>query len=188
MTLVEKSLEQMLQEIQFQTIWREDVIVLGKFPECPRPSAKSAHNLSAPLVDFLWKHYDGDTEIADHISQLEGRKNGRSLISFALENAILWGNRNNPDLPVAVKVYDGHCGVVVQIKDSGKGFDYREKTGIVKGLRSEKLLGQHGVPDKNGRKYYRRKGGGFSTYEWHPSEVAFEGKGNVLNILYKFST
>jgi hypothetical protein len=50
------------------------------------------------------------------------------LISEALSNAYCHGNRRNPDRPIWVRVYDGPFGLMVEIEDSGRGFDHERHT------------------------------------------------------------
>jgi anti-sigma regulatory factor (Ser/Thr protein kinase) len=47
----------------------------------------------------------------------------KGLLCEALSNAFAHGNRKDPHLPIGVTIHQGTRGVVVRIKDSGKGFD-----------------------------------------------------------------
>jgi hypothetical protein len=184
MVLVNKNLEGMLKEIDFQAISRDDTIIPMTFQGCPKQ--EEIPELSDVLCDFVRQIYHGDEELASYVTERTGKQWGARLIAVAIENAVLWGNHNNPHLPVTIKAYEGRHGLIVQVQDSGKGFDYATKIDIVKSLKDEKRLDKHGVPDKKERKYYTRKGGGFSTYEGVSAQVSFEATGNTINIMYLF--
>ena len=42
----------------------------------------------------------------------------------AVKNAIIFGNNNDREKPVAVSAYTADNSLVISVKDSGKGFDY----------------------------------------------------------------
>ena len=45
------------------------------------------------------------------------------IISEALSNAYCHGHKRDPSLPITVKVYQGEHGIMLQIKDTGDGFN-----------------------------------------------------------------
>ncbi len=87
-------------------------------------------------------------------------------ISLALENAFLRGNKADSKLEVVVRVYEGLAGKVVQIIDSGDGFDYHD---VVRRVYAEE-------------DYAQGRGKGLRTISWSPVIAGYEGKGNVLNM------
>jgi len=92
-------------------------------------------------------------------------------ISLALENAFLRGNKADPNQPVIVRVYEGLDGRVIQIIDSGEGFDYK---GLIKQW-------------KAGGKYAIGSGKGWRQLQAAQVLAGYEGSGNIINIvvLYK---
>ncbi len=89
-----------------------------------------------------------------------------NAVAFALENAFLRGNKANPKLEVIVRVYEGLAGKVVQIIDSGDGFDYHN---IVRRVYADE-------------EYASGRGMGLRALSSSPVIGGYEGKGNILNI------
>ncbi len=89
-----------------------------------------------------------------------------NAVALALENAFLRGNKADPKLEVVVRVYEGLAGKVVQIIDSGAGFDYHD---IVRRVYAEK-------------EYASGRGMGLRTLSKSPVIGGYEDKGNILNI------
>jgi len=46
------------------------------------------------------------------------------VMDEALANAIIHGNRKNPDLKVHIRIYISSNRIIIQIEDKGEGFDY----------------------------------------------------------------
>lgn len=81
----------------------------------------------------------------------------------AIGNAMRHG-----DFPVKVKVLVSKNDVLVNIKDSGKGFDY------------EKTISKY----NNGEKYYHNHGKGTKILAKSDAKVWFKDHGKEINILY----
>ncbi len=45
------------------------------------------------------------------------------IVSEALSNAYCHGHKRNPTLPITIQVYQGKHGIMLQIKDTGNGFN-----------------------------------------------------------------
>lgn len=45
------------------------------------------------------------------------------MVSEALSNAYCHGHKRDPSLPITIKVYQGEHGIMLQIKDTGNGFN-----------------------------------------------------------------
>ena len=114
-------------------------------------------------------------------------------ISLSLENAFYHGNRNDPTLPVIVKEFQGTRGIIVQIQDSGKGFDVnrvvRKYVELKKAIEVakkekdyEKLRGLDRPTEE--LRYFTRWGRGFSALVTSPFTILFENNGSMVNILY----
>ena len=75
----------------------------------------------------------------------------------------------NIEKPVGlIKCFKGINGTVIQIEDSGEGFDFKET--------------QRGF--ENEEKYYQNGGKGWKRFNRLDVLVSFEGKGNIINLLY----
>jgi anti-sigma regulatory factor (Ser/Thr protein kinase) len=93
------------------------------------------------------------------------------MVAYALENAFLHGNGNDPRLAVAATYFVGRDGLVARIEDEGSGFDFRT---------TQQNFEQ-------GKVYMHRHGNGFRKYNQPDAEVSFEGAGNIVNIMSLFS-
>ncbi|MBU0457228.1 MAG: hypothetical protein ABH824_02855 [Nanoarchaeota archaeon] len=116
---------------------------------------------SPELNDFIFKRL-----------KISARKNTQiwDAISLGLENAFWRGNKNNPQLEVIVRIFLGKNGKIIQIKDSGNGFDYVKKI---------KLL-------KSGGNYASGLGRGLKALNKVDSiSAGYQGKGNILNIVVR---
>lgn len=82
-------------------------------------------------------------------------------------NAFMHGNKWDKNLPISLQIYAGDFGLVSQIIDSGKGFDYKK---LVKDIQ------------------FNNKGSGFRKFREKDScVVSWEGKGNITNLMMKVS-
>lgn len=123
------------------------------------------------FIDWWYKTFNEDT--------------GRNLICFALENAFVNGNKNNPELPVIVRWYAGQEGMVISIKDAGKGFDYERITAKVERIRRrDATFDDHKEKLTCKDKYFLKGGGGFALYVTHPAELSFADKGATIHLCY----
>lgn len=101
-------------------IIRDDIITPSQFPECMDSTYRRGY-------DWLYRY---EREIAAFLArwlkpyryELIGEK---GLLCEALSNAFSHGHGKDPQCPIALKVYLGEHGLLVQIVDSGPGFDVR---------------------------------------------------------------
>ncbi|MBI2581582.1 ATP-binding protein [Candidatus Woesearchaeota archaeon] len=91
------------------------------------------------------------------------------IILEVLSNAVERGNGGVLGLPIWVEIYEGNKGYVLRVKDSGKGFDFKE---VIRTM-------------KEGKRYFKNEGNGFRLYDQSAHEVFFEGQGNIVNILIR---
>ena len=95
----------------------EERIVPQAFPECPNSRYQ-------PEYDWLFQY---ERRIAKFLEpwlrrfryELIGEK---GILCEALSNAFYHGHGKDPEKPIFVRVLVGDHGLVVEIKDSGKGF------------------------------------------------------------------
>ncbi|MFA5888295.1 MAG: hypothetical protein WC852_06320 [Candidatus Nanoarchaeia archaeon] len=204
MAFVNKNLEDMLREIEVRTTLRCDTIIPAMDPKCPKEWAPPAEYDSYPTqseVDtcdkdettlFIINNYSYSQDLFDLIQKRRREKahiyhqnNKVNPLSLALENAFYHGNQNNPDLPVWLMAFEGDKGVVVSIKDSGNGFDFKktiEKAKAVIDINRLKISClQHLSPEET---YCKRWGTGFWAFTIYPVEVSFEERGARANLLF----
>jgi hypothetical protein len=154
MTIVKKSFEKMLEEIDFKSWVRYDIISPSSHPELFR---------KVELFDESLK-VRSKFRIPNEKYQRSIRTERR--IDYELLNEIFYncfGHGNNEEYwqPVSIKVFEGTKGCVMRIRDSGVGFDY------------EKALQQE---------YRPGRGCGVYHYQKNYYEISFEGNGSILNV------
>jgi hypothetical protein len=158
MTVVKKTLDRMLVETRWYKFCKNDLIIPKKI--------KSAHK-------NIWKRVLEDlgykTFLLEELGSITKNKTTSFVIGWAIENAILRGNKNNPEAPVLVNYYLGDYGIVAKVEDFGDGFDYNET--------QRRFL--------SGEGYALNNGAGFIGYNYDDVEVSFSGKGNIVNIMHK---
>ncbi|MFH1637415.1 MAG: hypothetical protein ABIB71_03250 [Candidatus Woesearchaeota archaeon] len=205
MVLKNVSLENMLKRIKFQEAIAYDYIVPATYPGCPKltewlpppnyeilPEEKDLLKNSDIWKQFLKDKYrttlDGIIGILNKKGVFGIKDHTPGLMCLALENALCHGNQNNPELPVTLKAFKGKKGMVVRIRDSGIGFDYKSKIKSVKNLANKAyyLEDMHKRVGKND-KYFSRLGTGLWFFQLNPAIVSFENNGTTVNIMYKFS-
>jgi hypothetical protein len=155
MTFLDKSLENMMNEIEF-TKW-------------------IYFDYHAP--EKYWSVVDGTyltrwaKEILEIVpSQIYEKENKddetEMFIALALENSLLRGHKNDLSQPISVKVFEGEKGYVVRIRDGGKGFPFKQY-----------------IKEKN--QHIEGNGQGLSTGRIIEHEVSYEGDGSIVNIMIK---
>lgn len=91
----------------------------------------------------------------------------KTPVEEALFNALLWGNRADPTLPVHVQVFEGRDGRILRVTDAGDGFDYRTKI--------RQLLA--------GEQYWQNHGNGLRNLHQNPFiHVGYNTVGNATSI------
>lgn len=98
MTVVTKSLDEMLTEIEFQRPARYDILV----PEKLGHVGSFGRYLTGPVSGLSM----------------------RCAICTAIENAYFRGNKSENYLSITLKLFEGRKGIVYRIRDSGEGFDF----------------------------------------------------------------
>lgn len=102
-------------------IIRQDEVVPKDFPDCP-------NSLYQPEYDWLFQY---ERQIAAFLEkwlrpyryELIGEK---GIICEALSNAFSHGHRKDPFKVICVSIWQGDKGLLIEIKDSGEGFNIRE--------------------------------------------------------------
>ena len=177
MTIVDKPLEEMLTEIGNPSKIKSDRVVPWEY----YPEGKFENS---EVKDFQWS-FDYQAQLVDFLEEngvclnLHSDPRQNPVIK-ALENAYnhTLNDEGNSDLklPIDVEIYKGEEGVIFTITDSGKGFDFAEV--------AEKM--------KKQEKYFQNAGHGFLVYDFckgiYTDGLHYEvsGKGNRINIMYKF--
>ncbi|MCK4508248.1 MAG: ATP-binding protein [Desulfuromonadales bacterium] len=91
----------------------------------PKTCPRASHCPYLPEYDWLFLFERKlarflDPWMKEHRPELIGSS---GIVSEALSNAYCHGHKRDPSLPISVKVYQGEHGVMVQITDTGKGFN-----------------------------------------------------------------
>lgn len=201
MAFVDKTLEEMLREIQVRHTLRYDIIISSRDPKCPKewappanyeyvPTPMDVRNEKDATTVYITNYLGFDTELFETIRARRGEIERICSaphihpIGYTLENAFYHGNQNNPDLPVYFMAFEGDKGIVVSIKDSGEGFDYNKTIEKAKAC-FKKFNGVRKTfsYDKDER-YFKRWGTCFWTYMAYPMDVSFEDNGTRVNLLF----
>lgn len=96
----------------------------------------------------------------------------RGVLSEALSNAYCHGHRKDPALPIAIRIYLGKAGLVIQMTDRGKGFNIRR---VMRNYQKAKG-------------YFHQAGNGFKLMATSRVFGVFYNRlGNEFNCLYLFS-
>lgn len=175
MVFVDKSLDQMLDEVKFEKFGAYWFIT----PEDRREiDVDSNCIVTESFGEELHKHINDPASIY--------------TIFCAIENAYMRGNKYNNDpnegsrtngyLPLTVKTFVGKRGMVVRIRDSGNGFSFKSK---IKALRKE-ATGKDTFFDGSEHCVYETTGeGGDGMKEMDQGwpQCTYEGDGSVVNIM-----
>jgi hypothetical protein len=188
-TFVEKTLDEMLEEIEFIDFGIYDIII---------PQSRTHVDIDSPLAitnkyrEDLIEHTHQyipnlivrdvnktkkEDPISVHIPEadLTYFAVGKMLVglTFAMENAYTRGNNypryeertNEGYLPFTVKSFCGNKGIVFRVRDSGEGFDYEGAIAM--------------IPQRNDRLH------GMKLLKEAIAEISYEGEGNIVNIMIK---
>lgn len=206
MVIVETSIDDLLEKIDFQRMLWYDLLTPSSFEDCPSekcwippfefeniPSDKSdLPNYSDLWSQFMLNKYNNRLdEIIDRINQKrniwhKNKKTGGAIIAFALENAFYHGNQNNPNLLVSLKYLEGKKGAVIRIRDSGNGFDYSkvlERRNAIK-TNNLSLCSPEKIPTN--KRYFKRRGRGFNLFSFQKEKISFDKEGTCINLCYDY--
>ncbi|MFH1173534.1 MAG: hypothetical protein V1725_00180 [archaeon] len=190
------TLNNMLDNVEESRLVHFDWILPAAIVGCPSRSVwKPPQRYDFPPADYepyidLWaqfviEHYAGLDELMTCIRETVGGKHGSYILSMALENAFYHGNQNDPTLPVTIKAFQGIRGVVVRIRDSGVGFDFKKAVEQLKQIEHQNIplyLHPEQVPEN--MRFFSRKGRGFYAFMYSSPIISFEANGSAVNMLY----
>ncbi len=141
-----------------------DIVIPNEFPPDPNSTYRSGYHWLYRYERDLMRRLD--PWLRSYRFELIG-ENG--LLAEALSNAFYHGHRKDPDLPIEVNIFEGAKGVVVQIRDSGKGFD-------VKDTHNHYLMGKN---------YFHAAGNGFRIMvDSKRYGIFFDAFGTTFHLLY----
>lgn len=144
----------------------KDRIVPAQFPAAPdspyRPGYDWLYIYERRLASFL------ERWLKPYRYELIG-ENG--ILCEALSNAFFHGHDKDPEKPIVVRVILGDRGIIVQVKDTGPGFDVR------------KVYEQY----KSQEKYYSKAGNGMRLMAGSSSfGVLHDSTGTVFFLVHVF--
>jgi len=153
MVIVDKSLDDMLEEIEFLGAPIQHIML---FESSDTHCKEGRFAKLGSQQDVLSVHLQGYINYFLFYIAVEE----------ALSNAYFYGNQGDNSLQILLTYYSGVSGGVVRIEDQGEGFNFEEVQARF----------------KRGKRYFSNKGGGFRYYNNNYVDVAFEEPGNVVNI------
>ncbi len=164
--LINMSLEQGLTRIDSHGSLHDEVLVPAQCPASPN---------SPYRAEYEWL-FGVERALARTLSPwLEGFRyeliGSKGLLCEALSNAFAHGNRKDPKRPIAITIYEGNKGLIVRIKDSGRGFNI------------------DGVIDEysRGKSYYHTAGNGLRLMiSSTVFNVFYTDNGTAFHLLYTF--
>jgi len=197
MVFVNKSLEQMMEEIKFNRIIFFDFWSPMEHKERWHFSAIE-YEFGIDLVTNVQTKYVNQN-LEEHIPETQNSINYSNkwnqlftMVGLALENALTRGHEmfyalskkesddlikglselpskcfTNIDLPISIKIFSGEEGYIVRVRDSGKGFSYQECI----------------QKKRNGEHYGKTFGTGLRVMDEPGIEISYEGTGSVINIM-----
>jgi hypothetical protein len=139
----------------------------------PKDFPKAENSNYLPEYDWLYTFGRTFGRVLDkwvrkHRFELIG---ARGLISEALSNAYCHAHKRDTTKPIFVKIFEGPDGILLNIVDSGKGFDYRAVVG--------KIL--------KGKKHFNIAGNGLKrAFESERFGIFYNDQGNAFNLIYLF--
>ena len=144
----------------------KECIVPAEFPHLPDspylPGYDWLYNYERRIAAFLEKW------LKAHRYELIGEK---GILCEALSNAYCHGHEKDPHKPIWVRVILGERGLIVQIKDSGPGFDVQ---GTYMRYHTKK-------------RYYSTAGNGLRLMEQSPNfGILHDATGSVFILVYLF--
>lgn len=165
MVLKNKPLEKMLEEIQYDGNCTYDIIIPKKNGRVYSKKFYGGRGYVGAPKELM----DGILEIIeDFMGEDDHVKNWSAPIEI-IENAFVRGNNYQADMAVSFKVFEGEEGLVLRIRDSGKGFDYKKK------------INQF----HNGEEYWQNLGWGLKDANRSSHVFSYEGNGSIVNIMMK---
>lgn len=172
MTLINKSFEQMLEEIDFEKFIRHDNVCPEKNPEKFR-RGQDVNDSFMPHTEYIEEIKKQMKDIIEPNKVYYPSEYPPGVLTKVIEETMLNMYERANDctdwLNMSVKLAQGSKGYVLRFRDSGKGFNFKEK---VKRM-------------KKGKKYSQRKGCGLKILNNGIIESSFEGNGNIVNIMIK---
>lgn len=143
-----------------------DTVVPAEFPACPdsyyRPGYDWLFRYERQIAAFLQRW------LQHHRYELIGEK---GILCEALSNAFCHGHGKDPHQPIYVRVVEGDQGLIVQIQDSGPGFDV------------EKIFSSY----RNGKSYYITAGNGIRLMaQSQHFGIYYNARGNTFHLLHLF--
>jgi len=160
MVIVNKTIREILEEVGRCKVLRRDIISPGNNPEIFLTGWVEEGLFGGPSHDYR-DTVLGNLELGD-----DDRKGLQMVFAECVTNGVEWGNNRNPDYGVRVSVLEGKSDYLIEIEDSGKGFDYSERIAQM----------------RTGGGYANRGGSGLASLELEDVEATFCGTGNILVI------
>ncbi|BCS96363.1 hypothetical protein DSLASN_19950 [Desulfoluna limicola] len=164
--LIHISFEQGLSRIDNQGILHEEILVPAQCPASPNSPYRAEYEWLFGVERSLARTLSPWLERYRY--ELIGSK---GLLCEALSNAFAHGNRKDPKQPIGITIHEGKKGVMVRIKDNGKGFDIE---GVIDEYRQ-------------GKSYYHTAGNGLRLMiSSTVFNVFYTDNGTAFHLLYTF--
>lgn len=164
--LLNLDVSQAIDFIESPELIREDQVIPGHFRPCPESPYGAGfdwlYRYELKISAFLKPWFKS------HPSDLMGEK---GLLHEAMSNAFCHAHHRNPLLPITVRVLLGEQGLIIRVKDCGKGFNV------------QKVYNHY----RKKRRYLTAVGNGVRLMAASPTYGAFYNqKGTEFHLLYPF--
>lgn len=162
MVFVKKSLDSMLEEIEFSCFKRFDYIIPDEKLSWFICTKKYLDIQNLDYVKSLMEDLLGEDE--------KYSRKDRDAICAAIENALTRGNNKQIYLPISIKIFSGKSGGILRLRDCGPGFNFKRKINQMK----SRIC-----------RYFKGYGHGLKSLDKSNYEVSYEGNGNIINMMFK---
>ena len=127
MVLVEKSLDEMMEEIRFTELAYFDLWSPDEKPERHKIRDAGAYGWGM-YVDTRSEFLRGvlDSSVPKDLGATGWGLLSNGTMICAFENSLKWGHNLEGYLMISLKVFIGEDGIIIRIRDSGSGFPWKE--------------------------------------------------------------
>lgn len=133
-------------------------------------SAESKINFSSKVENLSLVERMIDKVCAEHNINQDYYGNILIALTEAVNNAIIHGNKNNPDKMVCVKFENNESNITFTVEDQGEGFDYNN------------------LPDPTDPDYIEKPNGrGVFLMKNLADEVQFQDNGKKVSLKFRIS-
>lgn len=165
--LIKLSIYEGLSQISYPELVLDETVIPSQCPPNPNspytPDYEWLFGYERKLCNFL------NPWMANFRYELIGEK---GILCEALSNAFSHAHQKDPTIPIIIRVYEGRKGLLIRIKDCGKGFNVDD---IIEGYVKGKI-------------YYHTAGNGIKNIMNSSFTIFYTDRGTAFNLLYFFGS